>query len=121
MNENLRRSGIDIIGDVPWGTHICQFYNSKEDLTEILVPYFKAGLGNNELCIWITAQPLEAEDAKEAWKGAVSDFDSYLAKGQIEIISYTCMHVARHIYDSERIINYWIENSIMPWKVATVS
>jgi len=109
MNENLRRSGIDIIGDVPWGTHICQFYNSKEDLTKILVPYFKAGLENNELCIWITAQPLEAEDAKKALKGAVSDFDSYLAKGQIEIISYTCMHVARHIYDSERIINYWIE------------
>ena len=109
MNENLRRSGIDIIGDVPWGAHICQFYDSKEDLTEILVPYFKAGLENNEFCLWITAQPLEAEAAKETVIGAVSDFESYLAKGQIEIISYTCLHVARHIYDSERVINYWIE------------
>jgi len=81
MNENMRRSGIDIIGDVPWGTHICQFYNSKEDLTEILVPYFKARLENNEFCLWITAQPLEAEDAKEALRGAVSDFNDYLAKG----------------------------------------
>jgi len=44
MNKNLRTSGIDIIGDVPWGTHFCQFYQTKEDLMNILVPYFKAGL-----------------------------------------------------------------------------
>jgi hypothetical protein len=118
MNKNLRRSGIDIIGDVPWGTHICQFYDSKEDLTEILVPYFKTGLENNELCLWITAQPLEAEEAKETLRGAVSDFDSYLAKGPIEIISYTCLHVARHIYDSERVIITGSKNSIMPLKMA---
>jgi len=36
MEENLRNSGIDIIGDVPWGTNFCQFYQTKEDLTDIL-------------------------------------------------------------------------------------
>src|SRR5450759_3233709 len=59
MEEKLRESGIDIIGDVSWGTHICQFFDTKEDLTDILVPYFKAGLENNEFCLWITSQPLE--------------------------------------------------------------
>jgi len=44
MEEKLRNSGIDIIGDVPWGTHFCQFYQTKKDLMDILVPYFKAGL-----------------------------------------------------------------------------
>jgi MEDS: MEthanogen/methylotroph, DcmR Sensory domain len=63
MTSNLRKSGIDIIGDIPWGMHICQFYQTKEDLINILVPYFKAGLENNELCIWITSQPLEREEA----------------------------------------------------------
>ena len=38
MNEKLRKTGIGIIGDVPWGTHFCQFYQDKEDLIEILVP-----------------------------------------------------------------------------------
>jgi hypothetical protein len=51
MNEKLRKSGIDIAGDVPWGTHICQFYDSKEDLADILIPYFKLGLENNEFCL----------------------------------------------------------------------
>jgi hypothetical protein len=62
MREDLRESGIDTIGDVPWGTHICQFYQTKKDLADTLVPFFKAGLENNELCLWVTSKPLE-EDA----------------------------------------------------------
>jgi len=88
MRKNVRNSGIDIIGDVPWGTHFCQFYQTKEDLADILVPYFKAGLENNEYCLWTTSQPLEVEEAKEALRSAVSDIDFSLEKRQIEIISY---------------------------------
>jgi hypothetical protein len=55
MNQNIRRFGIDITGDVPWGTQLCQFYQSKEDLLDILVPYFKARLENNEFCMWVTS------------------------------------------------------------------
>jgi hypothetical protein len=62
----MRRSGIDIVGDVPWGIHFCQFYRTKEDLADVLAPYYKAGLDNNESCLWITSYPLEVEEAKEA-------------------------------------------------------
>ena len=65
MRKDLRESGINIIGDVPWGTHFCQFYQTKEDLSDILVPYFKIGLEDNEFCLWVTSQPLEVEAAKE--------------------------------------------------------
>ena len=109
MEENLRRSGNDITGDVPWGTHFCQFYQTKEDLADILVPYFKAGLDNNEFCLWITSYPLEVEEAKEALRKAVPEIDAYLEKGQIEIISYTYLNVTGSIYDLERVINDWIE------------
>ena len=44
MNGEKRDSGIDLLGHIPWGTHLCQFYETPEDLTSILVPYFKAGL-----------------------------------------------------------------------------
>src|SRR5271157_702315 len=109
MNEKLRKSGIGIAGDVPWGTHICQFYDSKEDLEDILIPYFKLGLENNEFCLWVTSQSLDVEDEKEALRKAVLYFDSYLDKGQIEIIYHTYLHVTGIIYDSERVINYLIE------------
>ena len=71
MNQNLRNSGIDSIGDVPWGTHFCQFYHTKEDLMDIFIPYFKTGLENNEFCIWVTSSPSEIEESKEALGGGV--------------------------------------------------
>jgi len=73
VKESLRKSGIDIIGDIPWGTHICQFYQTKEDLMDTLVSYFKTGLENNEFSMWITSEPLEVEDAKEFLRVAVPD------------------------------------------------
>jgi hypothetical protein len=109
MKENVRNSGIDIIGGVPWGTHFCQFYQTKEDLMDILVPYFKEGLENNELCVWIISQPLEVEEAKEALRRAVPYFDVYLQKGQIEIIPYTQGYIKEGIFDPERAVNSCVE------------
>ncbi|AKB36634.1 sensory transduction histidine kinase [Methanosarcina siciliae C2J] len=105
MEGKLRNSGIGIIGNVPWGTHFCQFYQTKEDLMEILVPYFKAGLENNENCIWITSQLLEVEEAKEALRRAVPDFEIYLKKGQIEIFPYIRGYINEGVFDSERAVN----------------
>ena len=109
MVESQRSSGIDIIEDVAWGTHLCQFYDTKEDLTDILIPYFKAGLENNELCVWITSEPLGAEEAKEALRMAFPDLGAYLEKGQIEIISYNNWYVKEGGFSFQRVLNGWIE------------
>jgi PAS domain S-box-containing protein len=103
----LRKSGIDIIGNVPWGTHICQFHRTKEDLMDILVPYFKAGLENNEFCMWVTSQPMDVEDAKEALRKVVPDIDVYLEKGQIEIVSYSRGYANEGVFDSDEVISNW--------------
>ena len=107
MEENLRDSGIELIGNIPWGTYFCQFYQTKEDLIEILVPYFKAGLENSEFCMWVTSEPLEAEKAKEALRKAVPSLDDYLEKGQIEILPYTEWYLKKGIFDSKRVLEGW--------------
>ena len=109
MKEQLRKSGIDLIGDVPWGTHFCQFYQTKENLIDILVPYFKAGLENNEFCMWVTSQPLTVKEAEESLKNAVPYADTYLKTGQIEIVSYTDWYTKKGTFNSERILNGWID------------
>jgi len=43
MEKVFRKTGIDIIGDAPWGTHLCQFYQTKKDLIDILVELLKRG------------------------------------------------------------------------------
>jgi PAS domain S-box-containing protein len=104
VKEKPRNSGLDIVGNVPWGMHFCQFYQTKEELMEILAPYFKAGLDNNELCVWIVSQISDIEEAKEALKKLVPEIDFYLDKGQIEIIPHTEWYFKNGVFSSKRIL-----------------
>lgn len=78
VENELRKSGLKLIGNIPWGTHLCQFYKTKKDLIDILVPYFKAGLENNEFCMWVASDPLSVEDAEAALKKRVKKIEAEL-------------------------------------------
>ena len=108
MEEKMRKTGIDLIGDVPWGAHFCLFYQSKQDLLDILLPYFKAGLENNEFCIWVPSEPLDEKEAQKAMRESVPDFDRYLKKGQMEIIPRTEWHLKQGSFNRQRVVNAWI-------------
>ena len=86
--ERLSKTGLAVPDRVPWGTHLCQFYETKGDLLEVLVPYFKEGLLANEACVWITSDPLSVEEAIAALRAAVADLDQRLATGQMEIVPH---------------------------------
>jgi len=89
MEKLLRKTGIDAIDDISWDTHICLFYKTSEELIDILVPYFRAGLDNNEYCLWITSNTLDKKSAEEVFKKTTSNNSEYLKKEQLEIIPYT--------------------------------
>jgi hypothetical protein len=38
MSKPLRSSGIGLVGDIPWGTHLCHFFETKEDLLDTVLP-----------------------------------------------------------------------------------
>ena len=75
MATNLRKMGFHVKSQIPWGTHFCLFYETKEDLLDTLVPYFKAVLEGNEFCVWVVADPLTEEDASLALNQAVPPFE----------------------------------------------
>src|ERR1700687_4100803 len=87
MTIEMRKTGVDVVGDMPWGTHFCLFYETRADLLETLVSYCKAGLENQEFCLWVVADPLTGEDARHALERAVPDLDQYLADHSIEIVA----------------------------------
>ena len=108
--EQLSRDmGIGLLGEMPWGTHLCLFYETKDDLIDILVPYFKAGLQNNEFCMWITCDPLSNQQAKRAMEKAVPGFDEYLVKGQIEILAHTDWYLEQGAFDALRVFERWMD------------
>jgi PAS domain S-box-containing protein len=109
MQERIRHTGIDLVGDVPWGTHFCQFYQTPRDLLDILVPYFKAGLENNECCMWITSEPLGASEARESLQRAMPNLEDYLESGQLEILSHSEWYLKGGRFDSDEVLAGWLE------------
>ena len=104
-----RNSGITLVGDLPWGTHFCQFYKTKKDLFDTLIPYFKAGLESNEACVWVTSDFLTKADAIKALKKGVPGFADYLQKGQMEIFPYTDWYLKGGSFDLKRTLAMWME------------
>ncbi len=104
-----RDSGIALVGDLPWGSHFCQFYRTKRDLLDTLIPYFKAGLENNEFCVWVTSDFFTREDALAALKKNVPQFSEYLGKGQMEIFPYTDWYLKGGKFDLKRTLQMWME------------
>ncbi len=109
ISDPKRKSGISILGDAPWGTHFCQFYHTKQDLIDILVPYFKTGLENNEFCMWVTSEPLNAEEARAALQKAVNDLDQYIKKGQIEILDFSQWYTRTGKFAADKVLQGWVD------------
>ncbi len=107
-SASRRSSGITVVGDLPWGSHFCQFYKTKKDMTDIVVPYFRAGLENNELCIWVTSDFLTTDDALEALKRDVPGASDYLARKQIEVFPHTDWYLKGGSFDLKRTLDMWM-------------
>src|SRR3979411_880782 len=111
VDPQLRKTGIGVVGDVPWGTHFFMFYETKEDLLDTLVPYFKAGLETGELCLWLVSAPLTEEEAKNPLREAMPEFDRYLANRSIEIAGGGRFYFFGENLDLQRAIRTWAEKT----------
>jgi PAS domain S-box-containing protein len=105
----LRKTGVDVVGDIPWGSHFCLFYDTKADLLETTVSYCKAGLQSEEFCLWVIAPPVTEEDAHQAMRKAVPDFDRYLLGNSIEIVTAREWYLPDGTFDLKRVIAGWNE------------
>jgi len=101
--------GLDFVGDVPWGTHLCLFYETKDDLRDILVPYFVEGLQANEACMWVTTEPLGVEEATAALAKVVPNLDTLIQTEQMLILPYEEWYLNGGTFDANRVLEGWIE------------
>jgi len=111
MPPELRKTGISVVGDIPWGTHFCYFYETQQDLLDTLLPYFKTGLENKEFCLWVisNSELLTIEEAKAALREAVPDLDRYLSDGSIDLVSHDEWFLDGGAFDLHRVANRFKE------------
>jgi MEDS: MEthanogen/methylotroph, DcmR Sensory domain len=106
---HLTDCGLPGISRIPYGLHACHFYPDREHLVEALVPYFLAGLRNNERCLWIAAPPLPAREARRAleaaWKGTAAALDS----GAIRILDFDEWYANGAGLSGLGVARFWLE------------
>jgi signal transduction histidine kinase len=105
--EQLRSTGIGIVGDVPWGTHFFLFHETPDDLIDACIPYFRAGLESGELCVWVIDHPLREEEVRYRLRDAISGFDRYFDNRSIEIVRGREWYMTGNELDLERVTRGW--------------
>jgi len=106
-NEQLRSTGIGVVGDVPWGTHFFLFHETKEDLIDACIPYFRAGLESGELCMWAIGDPLTEEEVRYCLRDAIPHFDDYFESRCIEIVRGREWYMTGDDLDLEKVTKGW--------------
>jgi signal transduction histidine kinase len=107
MASELRKTGINVVGDLRWGAHFCYFYETKQDLLDILIPYFKTGLENKEFCLWVisSSELLTVEEATSALRNALPDIDHHVAERSIEIVGHDDWFLKEDVFDPNEVSN----------------
>lgn len=105
------RIGIPGIEMTAWGEHVCVFFYTKEELLKLTVPYIKAGLEDNEFCMWITGEPITVKDAVHALAQSLPNVQEYLANKQLEILSHTQCYFSTGIFDAEVVLYNWLNQA----------
>lgn len=103
----LRRTGISVIGDRPWGTHFCLFYETPQDLLDVHVRYLSTGLADNELCIWALSDPVSTAAAVSHLRASVPGFDELVREGRLELVPGYEWYLKGDRFDPRRITNSW--------------
>jgi len=109
MVTKNRTTGTEYIGSVPWGTHLCEFHSTREELADTLEPYFAAGLQQDEFCLWVTSDPSGVEGAKIGLRKAAPYLNRYLDMGLIEIWDCRDWYLRGGHFDADRVFGQWVE------------
>jgi hypothetical protein len=102
-------SGLPGIRSIPFGVHMCNFYRTREELAGALVPYFTAGLRNNERCIWITAEPLSAAEARGELRKAGFDVDAKIKSEALIVRDYSEWYAEGDSLKGIDVVSYWLD------------
>lgn len=77
--------GVDAL---PWGSHLCHFYRTGDDLLEVLIPFFRAGIARHEACVWVAAPPVPPAAARAALGDAIPDLAERISQGQVVVVGH---------------------------------
>jgi signal transduction histidine kinase len=89
LNKNqFIDSGLNKLGLVPYGSHICSFYSNPNNFNKHISKFFRNGLENNEKCIWISSNIYDNEKVRNLLVDHIPDIEKTFKNENLIIESY---------------------------------
>jgi signal transduction histidine kinase/ActR/RegA family two-component response regulator len=107
--HGMAPSGFAVVPSIAWGSHLCHFYRTAEELRRVLVPFFAAGLANRERCVWVASDPMPASAARAALAAVMPDLAERMARRDIEILDFDRWYTAAGTLSVDRVLGTWLE------------
>jgi MEDS: MEthanogen/methylotroph, DcmR Sensory domain len=93
---------------LPIGHHVCHFFRTAEDISDVLIPYFKIGLERREACLWVTSDHYNAERASSELRAVLADYDHQVATGQIQIVDEVEWLTRFGAFSTAESVQHWL-------------
>ena len=106
-HDCLRDTGIELIGRIPWGSHICMFCQTKQDMLDAACAYFAAARGESEHCIWVVSLPLTVEEATAALARRVPGFTARHRTLRFEVIAAADWYYDNGHFSWKKVVASW--------------
>lgn len=107
VDTTPRRTGLAPLPELPWGSHLCIFFDSPDDLLSLLPSYFIAGLEQDEMCFAIASPELGLDRVREALRRGIPDFDAHLASGAFRLVDGRELFGSPVRFDRLRAFEIW--------------
>lgn len=91
-----------VLAGIGHGSHVCAFYETKDDLLDLVLPFFAAGLARNELCVWMTPDSISEDEARIRAREAV-------AERGLEIRPARELYLKRRRFQRDPVLRFWNE------------
>jgi DNA-binding CsgD family transcriptional regulator len=102
-----RNSGIPFIDKVGWGSHLCAFYETPDDLLEIVAGYFTAGIETNEMCVWAMPDGVHCDRAISRLRELILQFDDHIETGRLRFVTAADRYMIAGHFDADSFDAFW--------------
>lgn len=91
-----------VLAGVKHGSHLCAFYETKDDLIDLVLPYFTGGAKRGDACVWMMPNSVSAEEAALHGRAAVDE-------SGIELYSGRKLYLKELHFECEPVVSFWNE------------
>ncbi len=102
-------SAVDLVKGARRGSHYCLFYQSRDDLIDLLSEYFKSGIEKGDFCIWVTADGGVEEKARATLKNSLPEAFAQRAASQVEFVQCSDWYLRDGSFHPEQVLKSWLD------------